>query len=138
MTTTIPLDTLRLYLGFWSVVYEGLAPPAARSVAVSVAASLPRVAASAVVGATTATVWTIDEDHANPLAAWKAMGSPAVPSKAQLASLIASSELHPRTVPVVAELARASDSDGATVEIKVALQVDMTPNSAVMVTFGTG
>ena len=66
--STTPLDTLRLYLGFWSVVYDGLAPPADRSVAVSVTASLPRTAASAAVGgATTATVWIIDEGHVRQL-----------------------------------------------------------------------
>lgn len=75
--------------------------------------------------------------QANPLAAWNAMGSPAVPSKAQLATLIASSKVHPQQVPAtVAEV--AVSTDGATVEITVALTVIMVPNSAVMATFGMG
>ena len=34
-------------------------------------------------------MWRIDGEHGNSLAAWEAMGSPAVPSDAQLARLMA-------------------------------------------------
>ena len=167
------LSTLRLYLGFWSVVATGIAPPANRTVAVSVAttstvANLAAAAAAAatarggVAGAvagtgtgaetdhsvtTTATVWRIDGSNANPLAAWEGMGSPAVPSKEQLADLIAASVVHPQKVE--ATLAYSSKDAAAiaagmrgdayaaevAVEVTATLSLDMMPNAAVMVTF---
>ena len=70
----------------------------------------------------TVSVWTIDESHANPLAAWVAMGSPAVPSPEQLKTLMAASKLGPPVqIPV------ATEDDGVN-----SATVLMAPNSAVM------
>ena len=140
------MSTLRVYLGFWSVLANGAAPPANRTVSLKVAAVVSGArapAADADGAATTATLWRIDAAHANPLAAWQAMGSPDSPSAAQLASLIASSVVHPVQVPArvrrVAGLAglagQARTAAAAEVEVEVAVQVHMIPNSAVLVTF---
>ena len=64
--------------------------------------------------------YRIDGDHANPLAAWHAMGSPAQPSLEQLALLATAAEAGRRTVPVTAE---------------GTLSVQMPPNSAVVLVF---
>jgi len=160
------LSTLRLYLGFWSVVASGIAPPANRTISVTVATtmSLPDLAAAAAAAAattggdgavvdgvdgvdgvgvnsvaTTATVWRIDSLNASPLAAWEAMGSPAVPSKEQLASLIAASVVHPEKVGATLTYNRETtvahmDGDHM-VEVAATLSVEMMPNAAVMVTF---
>ena len=66
-----------------------------------------------------ATMHRIDDENANPLRAWEDMGSPAVPSKAQLTQLMASSEVVPQPLEV---------KDGA-------CTVMLPPNSAVLVTF---
>jgi xylan 1,4-beta-xylosidase len=68
---------------------------------------------------TAAMMHRIDEDNANPLRAWKAMGSPAVPSREQLTQLMAASEVIPQPLKV---------TDGA-------CTVMLPPNSAVLVTF---
>ena len=67
----------------------------------SVTVNFGRSASAALMGpgrqpaAATVPAYFIDEDNANPLAAWVAMGSPAVPSPEQLKALIAASEVHP-------------------------------------------
>ena len=71
-------------------------------------------------GSWSATEYRIDGDHANPLAAWHAMGSPAQPSPEQLALLATAAEAGRRTVPVTAE---------------GTLSVQMPPNSAVVLVF---
>jgi hypothetical protein len=81
-----------------------------------------------------ATLWRIDDGHVNPLAAWEAMGSPAVPSDTQLEALIASSIMHPEQVPVIVVEVGAS-RDGQRVDVELTMVVDMSPNAAVMVTF---
>ena len=68
-----------------------------------------------------ATEYRIDEDHANPLAAWEAMGSPDEPSAAQLEALVAASVVAPAALEVAV--------DGS-------VAVAMGPNSAVVVVFG--
>ena len=70
----------------------------------------------------TVLAWTIDQAHANPLAAWVAMDSPAVPSAEQLTALMAASELGPP-----AQIAVATEDDGVS-----SATVLMSPNSAVM------
>jgi len=69
---------------------------------------------------TTATEYRIDEHHANPAAAWRAMGSPAVPSAAQITSLTAAS--------VVAPTALTLSADNA-------VTLTMANNSAVCIVF---
>lgn len=61
--------------------------------------------------------WWIDDSHGNSLAAWKAMGSPAVPSDDQLTTLIKASEIAPESVAhtttgktTVVEVPMVSDS----------------------------
>jgi xylan 1,4-beta-xylosidase len=71
-----------------------------------------------------ATVWRIDEQNANPQAAWQKMGSPAVPTQDQLAQLHAASALAPVATPVTAASATLSTAT-----------VSMPPNSAVLVEF---
>ena len=81
-----------------------------------------RTVTVAVKGGTTpsqATEYRIDEEHANPLAAWQAMGRPNGPSVAQLKVLVAASEVTP--VPLAV-------SNGA-------VAITMGPNSAVAVVF---
>ena len=70
-------------------------------------------------GKTKATEYRIDEGHANPAKAWRAMGSPAVPTKAQIERLTAASEVTPVDLPV---------SSGA-------VSIDMANNSAVVLVF---
>ena len=67
--------------------------------------------------------WRIDESHGNSLAAWEAMGSPAVPSSAQLSSLIKASQIVPEPVT------HTSDGEATVVE------VPMTGDSAVRLNF---
>ena len=67
----------------------------------------------------TATEYRIDNTHANPRVAWATMGSPAVPSTAQIEALVAASEVKPTAVPV---------SGGAAT-------IDMPANSAVLLVF---
>lgn len=50
-------------------------------------------------GAAKLTHWRIDETHSNVFTAWKAMGSPATPSKAQYAQLEAASKLEQLSAP---------------------------------------
>ena len=135
-TSASPLATLRLYLGFWSVVANGIAPPANRTVSVSVASTMSRTELETASSAgPTATLWRIDASHANPLAAWQAMGSPAVPSKKQLASLIATSVVHPEAVPINLAWDAKGGVGDESVQVVVSLSVVMAPNAAVMVTF---
>ena len=47
-----------------------------------------------------ATEYRIDKEHANPRATWEAMGSLAVPSAAQITSLIAASKVVPNALIV--------------------------------------
>lgn len=115
-TSPSPSDSLKVYLSSWSV-------PATDNRTVTVQVLLPEDQQSAL--ATTATVWRIDEDHANPLAAWKAMGSPAEPSAEQLDALIVASAMHPNLV--------ATKMTSATT---VELDIQMPPNAAVLVDFG--
>lgn len=68
---------------------------------------------------TQATEYRIDHANANPLLAWKQMGSPNPPSADQLAELITASKVTPRTLKV---------NEGQVV-------VDMAANSAVLVVF---
>jgi hypothetical protein len=107
-------------------------------VTVNVSASVPRAHLSALTSSSTATIWRIDEAHANPLAAWQSMGSPPSPNATQLASLIATSVIHPEeAVVAVSEVQRGTTGDGrdANAAIQVVLRVLMTPNAAVMLTF---
>ena len=84
--------------------------------------NVPRRVTVHVKGKTQATEDRIDEEHANPVAAWRAMGSPAVPSEAQIASLTAASEVRPTSLKV---------ADGT-------VTIDMASNSAVVVVFAGG
>jgi hypothetical protein len=98
-----------VFLSFW----ENGGPPSYRD---------NRTVTVAVKGATPpsqATEYRIDEEHANPLAAWQAMGRPNGPSAAQLKVLVAASEVTP--VPLVLSIGTVT--------------VTMSPNSAVVVVF---
>ena len=100
-----------------------------RSVTVQFGASASAALAPDATAGEAATVpaYFIDEGNANPLAAWVAMGSPAVPSSEQLKALMAASEVHPVEVQVTAGQ-RGSEAT-----------VLMTPNSAVLLLLpGTG
>jgi hypothetical protein len=68
---------------------------------------------------TKATEYRIDTAHANPLAAWQQMGSPAQPSSEQVAALIKASEVVPSGLAV---------ANGA-------VEIGMAVNSAVLVVF---
>ena len=68
---------------------------------------------------TKAMEYRIDEGHANPLAAWQAMGSPDEPTQDQLDKLVAASVVKPAELEV---------ADGA-------ITLTMPPNSAVVVEF---
>ena len=67
--------------------------------------------------------WRIDASHGNSLATWEAMGSPAVPSTAQLSSLIKASEIVPEPV------SHTTDGEATVIE------VPMTGDSAVRLNF---
>ena len=49
----------------------------------------------------TARLRRVDEAHANPLAAWRTMGSPKLPTPAQVAQMMAASELVNETVAIM-------------------------------------
>ena len=68
---------------------------------------------------TKAMEYRIDEEHANPLAAWQAMGSPDEPTQDQLDQLVKASVVKPTELEV---------TDGA-------VTLTMPPNSAVVVEF---
>jgi len=74
-------------------------------------------------GAWSAMEYRIDAAHANPLRAWKTMGAPVNPSAAQLAQLVAASEVTGQATQLTAE--------GAAV-------VQLPPNSAVVLVFADG
>ena len=80
--------------------------------------------------ASSATEYRIDTTHANPRAAWYAMGSPAVPSETQIAALIAASEVKPAPLAIVYD---AASSGGGQQRVTV----EMEANSAVMVLFSS-
>ena len=67
--------------------------------------------------------WYVDATRGDSLSVWKKQGSPAVPSAAQLAELMAASEIK-------AEPAKFTTSGGSTV-----VEVPMTENSAVRLNF---
>ena len=99
-----------VFLSFW----ENGGPPSYRDNRTVTVAVKGRAAPSH------ATEYRIDEDHANPLAEWQAMGRPNGPSAAQLKALVAASEVTPTALVV---------SNGG------AVTVTMGPNSAVVVVF---
>lgn len=66
-----------------------------------------------------ATEYRIDEDHANPLRAWQAMGAPDVPSESQLDELVEASQVKPVVVNVTSGTCTVS----------------LSPNSAVVLVF---
>ena len=74
------------------------------------------------------TLWAtrIDDEHANPQAAWRKMGSPPQPSAAQLQKLHEASELAPQPVPL-----------GACLQGPACLNVTLglSPNTAVLLSF---
>jgi beta-xylosidase len=125
-----------VFLGYWNdgggpdryrtnrtvtlTVDSASAVPATSAAATATAFSAASATAAAMHTAapiTQATEYRIDEGNANPLLAWKQMGSPNPPSTDQLAELIAASEVTPRTLRV---------SEGTVV-------VEMSVNSAVLV-----
>ena len=68
----------------------------------TVSVTLPSAAAAAL---PKATVRRIDEDHANPLAAWIAMGAPDYTTAAQNAQLLEASKLQTEQLAAVAKVA---------------------------------
>jgi hypothetical protein len=84
------------------------------------------------------TIWAtrIDEQHAYPQAAWKAMGSPMKPSAAQLHALHAASELHPQQLPLGTRCRfgpghNAPNPPGTCVTVTL----ELAPNMAVLLSF---
>ena len=76
----------------------------------------------------------IDEQNSNPQAAWKAMGSPAKPSAAQLQALHAASELRPQELPLDTRCPNPTNPDngrGACLSVKL----ELAPNTAVLLSF---
>ena len=121
----------QVFLGFW--VNGGAASNMEnRSVAVEI--NVAAVEVDDIISSTDAapavTAYIIDATHANPLAAWEAMGSPAVPSAAQIKTLIEVSKVVPTTVEAGAWQLSA---DGATASRNVT--VLMVPNSAILLDF---
>ena len=102
-----------VFLGFWD--QGGDANHVNRSVSVQ----LKQGVDSAFVQPTKATIYLIDDSSVNPYSTWVAMGSPDVPSPAQLQQLIGASEVKGERIAVSAGKAT----------------VMMQPNSAVLVAF---
>ncbi len=77
------------------------------------------------------TIWMtrIDEQHGNPQAAWRAMGSPPNPSSAQVQMLHVASKLHPEQLPLDSYCVK---STGA---CTLNVTVTMSPNTAVLLSF---
>ena len=113
--TAAGLRGLRVFLGLWG---NPDFADATRDRVVQVA-----VAHAADEGPKAVMGHRIDEMHANPRAAWVAMGSPRAPSASQIAALIEASEVRPEAV--------AFDTAGAVTVVSV----HMTPNSAVCLDF---
>ncbi len=57
----------------------------------------------------------IDESHTSPLKAWKEMGSPAYPSKEQLAQMHEASELRYESLGAVKEIRFTAKSESVTI-----------------------
>jgi len=108
---------LRVFLSTWSV-------PEAQNRSVTLEVQLPTGLQRSQFES--AKLWRIDEDHANPLGAWKRMGSPARPSDSQLQTLLAASEISATPVEV-----------RTTGETTVRLDVQMSPNAALVIDFGS-
>lgn len=84
------------------------------------------------------TIWAtrIDEQHANPQAAWKAMGSPAKPSAAQLQALHVASELHPQELPLETRCHKAPGPNPPNPPgLCVTVTLELAPNTAVLLSF---
>jgi beta-xylosidase len=109
-----------VFVGYWQNPSLGDDTGDNRTVTVQI-----RYTAGAAPSNTSVTLWWIDRFHSNPLAAWKAMGSPAVPSNTQLEELKQVSELAPETT-------QATVVSNTLMEV----QLTMTPNSAVAMVFG--
>ena len=86
-------------------------------VTVDLSASLPDLGADVLRRALeSATVRRIDEDHANPLAAWVAMGAPDYTTAAQDKTILAASQL--KTEPLLADGAKArANGNGFTIRV---------------------
>ena len=69
-------------------------------------------------------LWRIDGQNANPQAAWQTMGSPAVPTQAQMDQLHTASALVPQDAQITAASSTLST-----------VAVPMPPNSAVLAVF---
>lgn len=104
-------DETAVFLGYWSNSAAGTFT-VDRTVTIQLAGHT---------GPTSATEYRIDRQHANPAKAWRAMGSPAVPSQQQLDELVQSSEVEPTALTLI---------DG-----KPSTTVNMTNNSAVLIVF---
>ena len=87
-TNASTLESLRVYLGYWSAVAPGIAPPANQTAKLIVNTTMSTQFG---IANHTTTLWRIDETHANPLKAFLEMGSPTSPSSTQLARLKSSS-----------------------------------------------
>jgi xylan 1,4-beta-xylosidase len=60
-----------------------------------------------------AVIRRIDEEHANPVAGWRAMGAPEYPSRRQVEELVEASEIRTESVPIEREEGRI----GLTIEL---------------------
>ena len=113
---TAPGAAVQVFLSHWANDQDG-------------AGTEPRVATvrvthSAGGAPVRSTLWRIDGQNANPQGAWKQMGSPAVPTQAQMSELHTASAL----VPQDAQITAASSTLSTIV-------VPMPPNSAVLAVF---
>ena len=85
-------------------------------------------------GPSKVTEYRIDESHANPLAAWEAMGSPDEPTAEQLKQLIDASVVHPEPLALHREAVQGGPHREGARAATVAT-VTMPPNSAVVLVF---
>ena len=128
------LSSLMVFLSLWENPYDRGPPhhttrPQQLVANRSVTLIIPHDAAS---GSLPSAIWStrIDEQHANPQAAWKAMGSPAQPSPSQLQALHAASALQPQQL-------RFGSHCRTPVESATCLNVtvELAPNTAVLLSF---
>lgn len=117
---TVASGDLAVFLGFWNNGYGPTSFSLNRTVTLVVKGSAL---------ASAATEYRIDATHANPRAAWVEMGSPAVPSEVQVATLVAASEVTAAPLAII----RGASSGGGQQQVTVEMQA----NSAVMVLFSS-
>ena len=120
------LATLRVFLSFWADPEATAGAFTDRLVTLFVLHD-ERHASPSVDGnlPTKATLYVIDDQTVNPRAKWQELGSPPTPNAAQLAALLAASQVKTRS----AEARRIN-------ETCTAIDVRLAPNSAVVVAFG--